>query len=105
NMGPAKGLGLQLSADKKSITNTLGGVQVLFDGNAAPLIYASATQITAIAPVALVGKSSTQVQVSYQGAMSNTMTMPVAAAAPGIFAADGSGVGAGAILNQDYSLN
>ena len=80
-------------------------MQVLFDGNAAPLIYASATQINAIAPVGLAGKTSTQVQVSYQGAVSNTMTIPVAAAAPGIFAADGSGVGGGAILNQDFSVN
>jgi trimeric autotransporter adhesin len=105
NMGPSAGVGLQLSSDKQSITNSLSGVQVLFDGNAAPLIYASAKQINAVAPVGLAGKASTQVQVSYQGAMSNTITIPVAASAPGIFAADGSGVGGGAILNQDSSLN
>jgi uncharacterized protein (TIGR03437 family) len=105
NMGPVAGVGPQLSSDKQSITNTVAGVQVLFDGNPAPLIYASAKQINAIAPVGLAGKSSTQVQVAYQGAMSNTMTIPVAEAAPGIFAADGSGVGGGAILNQDYSVN
>lgn len=105
NMGPQPGVGLQLSSNKQSITNLLSGVQVLFDGNPAPLIYASAGQINAIAPVALAGKTSTQVQVSYQSAMSNTMTIPVAATALGIFAADGSGVGGGAILNQDYSVN
>ena len=44
-------------------------------------------------------------QVSYQGSLSNTITIPVAAAAPGIFAADASGVGGGAILNQDSSIN
>jgi uncharacterized protein (TIGR03437 family) len=105
NLGPAAGVGPQLSPDKQSITNTVAGVQVLFDGNPAPVIYASAKQINAVAPVGLAAKTSTQVQVSYQNAMSNTMTIPVAAAAPGIFAADGSGVGGGAILNQDYSLN
>jgi uncharacterized protein (TIGR03437 family) len=105
NLGPAKGVGLQLSSDKKSITNTLGGAQVLFDGAAAPLTYASATQINAIVPVAVGGKSSTQVQVAYQNATSTAVTIPVATAAPGIFAADGSGVGGGAILNQDYSIN
>jgi uncharacterized protein (TIGR03437 family) len=105
NLGPVAGVGPQLSPDKQSITNTVAGVQVLFDGNPAPVIYASAKQINAIAPVGLAGKASTQVQVSYQGATSNAMTVPVAVAAPGIFAADGSGVGGGAILNQDYSLN
>ena len=74
-------------------------------GTPAPLTYASATQINAIAPVGLAGKASTQVQVSYQGSLSNTITIPVAAAAPGIFAADASGVGGGAILNQDSSVN
>jgi len=33
------------------------------------------------------------------------LTLPVVAATPGIFAQDGSGLGPGAILNQDYSLN
>ncbi len=80
-------------------------MQVLFDGNPAPLTYVSAIQINAIAPVGLTGKSSTQVQVTYQGLTSNAMAVPVQATAPGIFAADGSGTGGGAILNQDYSLN
>jgi uncharacterized protein (TIGR03437 family) len=105
NMGPATGVPLQLASGGKSITSTLGGVQVLFDGNAVPLIYASAAQINAIAPVALAGKASTVVTVTYQGMTSNALTVPVQATAPGIFAADGSGVGGGAILNQDNTLN
>jgi uncharacterized protein (TIGR03437 family) len=105
NMGPVAGVGAQLSANKQSLTNTLGGVQVLFDGNPVTLTYASATQIDAIVPVGVAGKGSTQVQVTYQGLNSNTMTMPVVDTAPGIFAADSSGGGGGAILNQDYSLN
>jgi uncharacterized protein (TIGR03437 family) len=104
NMGPATGVGLP-SSDKTSIANTLGGVQVLFDGNPVPMIYASATQINAIAPVGLAGKTSTVVTVTYSGITSNALTIPVQATAPGIFAADGSGLGGGAILNQDYSLN
>jgi len=104
NMGPATGVGLP-SSDKASIANTLGGVQVWFNGSAAPMIYASAIQINAIAPAGLAGTVSTQVTVTYQGMTSNVVTVPVQAAAPGIFAADGSGTGGGAILNQDYSLN
>jgi uncharacterized protein (TIGR03437 family) len=105
NMGPSTGMGLQLSASGQSISSSVGGVNVLFDGSPAPLVYVSAGQINAIAPVGLAGKTSTQVQVSYQSGTSNTMTIPVAAASPGIFAADGSGVGGGAILNQDSSIN
>jgi uncharacterized protein (TIGR03437 family) len=104
NMGPSTGVGLP-STDKTSIADTLGGVQVLFDGNPVPMIYASAAQINAIAPVGLAGKTSTVVTVAYSGMTSNAVTVPVQATAPGIFAADGSGTGGGAILNQDYSLN
>jgi uncharacterized protein (TIGR03437 family) len=104
NMGPVPGVGLP-STDKTSIANALGGVQVLFDGNAVPMVYASSTQINAIAPVGLGGKTSTVVTVTYQGLTSNPLTIPVQATAPGLFAADGSGTGGGAILNQNYSLN
>ena len=43
--------------------------------------------------------------MQYQGMTSNAMTVSVAPTAPGVFAADGSGTGGGAILNQDYSVN
>jgi uncharacterized protein (TIGR03437 family) len=105
NMGPTTGVGLQLTNGGTSITNTLAGVQVLFDGAAVPLTYVSATQINAIAPVGLAGKTSTQVTVTYQGLTSNAVTATVQATAPGLFSADGSGTGGGAILNQDYSVN
>jgi uncharacterized protein (TIGR03437 family) len=37
--------------------------------------------------------------------VSNSVTVPVVAALPGIFSVNESGTGPGAILNQDYSLN
>ena len=37
--------------------------------------------------------------------MSASVTLPVAAALPGLFTANGSGKGEGAILNQDSSVN
>jgi uncharacterized protein (TIGR03437 family) len=37
--------------------------------------------------------------------MSSSVTVPVAAAAPAIFALNSSGSGPGAILNQDYTVN
>jgi uncharacterized protein (TIGR03437 family) len=105
NMGPAVGVPLQLTSDGKSITKTLGGVQVLFDGNPAALTYASAGQINAVVPYAVAGEFNTQVQVQYQGSSSNSVSLSVQNASPGIFTLDSSGTGAGAILNQDSTVN
>lgn len=105
NMGPAIGVPLQLTADGKSITKTLGGVQVFFDDTPAPLTYASATQINAVVPYGLAGKFATLVHVEYGGASSATTQVTVLKASPGIFTQDASGTGAGAILNQDLSTN
>jgi uncharacterized protein (TIGR03437 family) len=103
NLGPAQGVPYQLSG--QSIPKTLGGVQVLFGNTAAVLLYASATQINAIVPYSVAGTASTAVTVTYQSQVSNTVTIPVQAATPGIFSQDQSGNGPGAILNQDYSIN
>jgi len=99
NIGPATGVQPQSG----SLPKTLGNVQLLFDGVPAPLLYVSATQVNAVAPYAVTG--STQVQVQYQGAPSNTLTLTVQAATPGLLSLDRSGIGPGAILNQDYSIN
>ena len=103
NMGPSSIVTLQVS--NGIVTNSLAGTQVLFDGVAAPMVYTLKGQVSAVVPYGVAGKTSTQVQVSYQGAVSNTVTMPVRAATPAIFSLDSSGVGPGAILNQDTSTN
>ncbi len=79
--------------------------RVLFDGNPAPMIYTSAGQIAAIVPYALYGRLSTTVQVEYLGVKSNSLVLRVDNALPGLFSANASGRGGGAILNQDTSLN
>jgi uncharacterized protein (TIGR03437 family) len=104
NIGPASPAGFQVNADG-TYAKSLGGTRVLFDGVPAGLTYASAIQVNAVAPYGLAGKSTTQVQVEYQGALSNAISVPVQAAHPGIFTVDASGLGGGAILNQDYSIN
>ena len=103
-LGPSTLVGLQLD-HSGYVTNLLSDVQVTFDGVPAPLIYVQATQVGAIVPYAVGSRSSTVVQVSYQGQLTNAVTLPVAATAPGIFTNDASGQGQGAILNQDGSLN
>jgi uncharacterized protein (TIGR03437 family) len=61
--------------------------------------------VNAVAPYGLAGKSATQVQVEYQAGLSNAISVPVQDAHPGLFTVDASGLGGGAILNQDSSLN
>jgi uncharacterized protein (TIGR03437 family) len=104
NIGPASAAGFHINADG-TYAKSLGGTSVLFDGVPAGVTYASATQVNAVAPYGLAGGATTQVQVQYQGALSNTVPVPVQAAHPGLFTVDASGLGGGAILNQDYSLN
>ena len=103
-MGPSSAVGLQLDQQGR-VANTLSQVQVLFDGNPAPLIYVSATQISAMVPYGVAGKSSTQIQVVYQGNTSDSLQKPIAPSAPGIFTADSSGQGQGAMTNSDGSYN
>lgn len=82
---------------------TLNGVTVLINGKAAPLHFVSATQINALVPYSTTGASATIV-VQNSGANSNTVTVPVAATAPGVYSLDQSGSGGGAILHADYGL-
>ena len=105
--GPAN---LAVSPSGKFPTN-LGGVQVLFDGVAAPLLYAVAGQVSAIVPFEVAGKQQTVIEFQYNpgggaAVVSNTATVPVAASAPAIFALNEAGSGPGAIQNYpDYSIN
>lgn len=102
--GPATMVGLQLNSEG-NVSTELGGIEVLFDGIQAPLIYAEAGQVGCVVPYEVAGKNLTQVQVSYQGQLSNAVAEPVAAVVPGVFTANSSGSGQGAIVNQDGTAN
>jgi len=102
--GPAALTPLQLGGSN-IVSSTLAGTQVLFDGTAAPLIYSLAGQVSAVVPYEVAGKAGTVVEYQYNGVNSNTVTVAVSPAVPGLFATDASGKGPGAILNPDYSLN
>lgn len=104
NMGPAALAGLRLDS-AGLVANSLAGTRVLFDGAAAPLIYTSAGQLTAVVPYSVDGRVTTQVQVEFEGRRSNTIALPVVNAAPALFTADSSGRGPGAILNQNGAPN
>ena len=103
NIGPAQLSNAQID-DSGRVTTTLSDTQVFFDGIAAPLLYASSNQVGVIVPFGTAGPQ-TQVEVRYQGQLSFPMMMPVLPATPALFALDGTGGGAGAIVNQDGKLN
>jgi uncharacterized protein (TIGR03437 family) len=103
-MGPAAIAGGALDPNGR-LSNLRAGARILFDGVAAPLLYVSGSQSAAIVPYSVDGHSQTQITVEYQGTASSPMVVPVTPAAPGIFSADTSGQGQGAILNQDFSYN
>jgi uncharacterized protein (TIGR03437 family) len=87
------------------VATMLAGTRVLFDGLPAPLLYTTANQVSAIVPYGLDGHTQTSLQVEYQGIQSAPFVLPVTKAAPGIFTADSSGQGQGAIVNQDGTIN
>ena len=84
------------------VTNSIGGVQVLFDGVAAPLLYAGSTQINAIVPSEVAGRDFTQMQVVTPNGLINGLAIPVRASDPQIFHTPENYAAA---LNQDGSFN
>jgi uncharacterized protein (TIGR03437 family) len=84
-------------------TTSLGGYQVLFDGIAAPLLYAGGGQINAVVPSSVSGRASTKVQIVTPLGTIDGPTMFVAAYVPAVFVNGQTGLAAA--LNQDGSVN
>ncbi len=104
DFGPAAGVSSHLTADGR-VDTAVGDTRVLFDGQPGPIAFTIANQVNVIAPYALAGKTSTQVQVEYLGKTTNSVTMPVASAVPGIFSYNSSGKGQAVLVNEDATLN
>lgn len=77
------------------LTSNVAGVEVKFDGAAVPLLWVSAQEIDLVAPFELATKSSTTIQVQYNGAQSNPAQVAVTGTALQILG----------IFNGDYSFN
>jgi len=98
-MGPLEPV--QPSLDGGQLPTDLQGTQVLFDGEAAPLISVQASEILAIAPQDVASKSSVTVAVENRG-VAASVGLVAAAAAPGIFVSSDTQAAA---INEDGSLN
>jgi uncharacterized protein (TIGR03437 family) len=97
------GLAASNQTPKAPYPTSLNGVSVLINGKNAPLYFVSPSQINALVPFATTGATTT-ITVQNNGASSNTVTVAVAATAPGVYSLDQSGAGSGAILHADFSL-
>lgn len=89
----------------QALGTTFAGVQVFFDGVAAPLVTVQAQKVVAVVPSSVAGKNTVQVQAQYQGQSSNPLTVRVQDAAPTLLTLDGSGTGQAYAQNQDGTLN
>ncbi|PWU09852.1 MAG: hypothetical protein C5B51_05375, partial [Terriglobia bacterium] len=80
------------------------GTTVLFNGRPGTILYSSASQVSAVAPVSLTG-SSVQIWVQYQNLATPVITLPIVTVSPALFTLDGSGKGQAAAINFDGSPN
>ena len=109
NLGPTPGL--NFTHDNGHVDTALGATTVMFGTVAAPILYVSATQINAIVPYSVLNPNSNitggsiPITVINDGAFSTAFTVAVTNTAPGIFSANQSGNGQGAILNSNLSAN
>src|SRR5262249_9155787 len=80
---------------------------VSIDGNPAPILYTSPSQVSCIVPCAVAAKVqnpaiTVNLSVTF-GTKSQDLPVKVVATDPGVFTTDASGVGQGAILNINAS--
>jgi beta-propeller repeat-containing protein len=86
-LGPANPLGAQVvnQGGINVVSASSGGVQVLFDGIAAPLLYVGPTQINAIVPAEVYGRESTGVEIVTPGGNIAGLTFQVRLSQPQVF--------------------
>jgi uncharacterized protein (TIGR03437 family) len=99
-IGPASALPAQITDGV--IANSLGGIQVLFGGAPAALLYAGPSQINAIVPTGVAAHSRTAVQIVTASGTIDGPTLLVQPALPEVFT---DVAGRAIAMNQDGTLN
>jgi uncharacterized protein (TIGR03437 family) len=98
------GLGTQTAqAQSLPFPTTLAGVQMSVNGVAAPIYSVTPSQISGVVPFATTGTTATVV-VTVNGTKSNSVDVPLAATAPGIFSLAQTGIGDAAILHANFQV-
>jgi trimeric autotransporter adhesin len=95
-MGPAQGV--TAAPTGGVFGTTLAGTTVTVNGVAAPVFYASATQVNAIVPYEVSGATA-GITVAYQGGISSAVSVPVAASSSNLFTYNATGAGEAAAFN------
>jgi uncharacterized protein (TIGR03437 family) len=101
-IGPVQGVSYTAGPNGQ-IPMATGGVQVLFGSTPAPVLYASSTQINAIAPTGLTGSAS--ITVTYNNQQFGPITAPVTFASPGFFRRNAGYSIQAAAVNEDGTIN
>jgi uncharacterized protein (TIGR03437 family) len=104
-LGPAAGVSYSLNPATGMVEATLAGVRVFFGTLAAPILYASASQVNVVVPYEVAGQSKVALQVSYSSNLSAVTALAVAGASPAAFTFNSTGSGQAVATNQDYSSN
>jgi uncharacterized protein (TIGR03437 family) len=103
-MGSKSGTSFALDPVTSKVNSNLAGTEVYINGVAAPVLYASDTQVNAIVPFELPTSGQVILQVGYQGILSPGVTVTMAADAPGIFTMKGTGSGQAVAVNLDGTV-
>jgi uncharacterized protein (TIGR03437 family) len=98
------------SIDRADVANgrlgTLAGpTSVMFDGVPASMVYSSAGQVAVLVPYSARPGRKLSMVVGVDLAESVPVELDVVESRPGLFTADSSGKGQGAILNENGSVN
>ena len=103
-IGPSTGTAGQVVNGR--VATQVAGVQVLFDGIPAPILYAGEKQVNCVVPYAINGyASSIQILNDGNAVSTSPVRMPTATSRPAVFTADGSGRKGAAALNEDLTPN
>jgi uncharacterized protein (TIGR03437 family) len=102
-LGPLAALTATLQSPTLLATQ-LGNTQVLFDGTPAALFYVQDSQINAQVPFETAGRTVVKIQVQVKGLTVGSASVPITAAAPGIFTWNG-GTGPAIAMNDSVTLN
>jgi uncharacterized protein (TIGR03437 family) len=100
NIGASTPLGTQIT--NNMISRSLAGIEVLFNGVPAALLYAGPTQINAIVPSAVAGQTTSTVQIVTP---SGTINGPVLAVQPTLPQVFMDSTGSALALNQNGTVN